>query len=175
MGLDMPIACRNIILWRHAEAVDAVDGDDMARPLTNKGQRQAKRIAYWLKQHLPEDALMLSSAALRAFQTAQALNKTNSTKVNLCTALNPNASLKEIIVFLSRFDAKSNVLLVGHQPLLGRLASHLLELDVNDFTIKKGAIWWLRHESNPDNLNQPLRYEIVSVQTPSLVYSYSIK
>ena len=75
MRLDVPISCRNIILWRHAEAMDALDSDDMARPLTNKGQRQAKRIAYWLKQHLPEDTLMLSSAALRAFQTAQALNK----------------------------------------------------------------------------------------------------
>ena len=175
MGLDMPIACRNIILWRHAEALDAIEGEDMARPLTNKGQRQAKRIAYWLKQHLPEDTLMLSSAALRAFQTAQALNKTNSIKINVCSALNPNASLKEIMVFLARFDAQNNVLLVGHQPLLGRLASHLLALDSSDFNIKKGAIWWLRLASNPDNLNQPLRYEIVSVQTPSLVYSYSIK
>ena len=165
----MPIICRNIILWRHAEAVDAPEGDDMARPLTNKGQRQAKRVAYWLKQHLPEDTLMLSSVALRAFQTGQALNKTNSTKINLCTALNPNASLSEIVAFLARFDAKSNVLLVGHQPLLGRLASHLLALNTSDHTIKKGAIWWLRLEPNPANLNQTLRYEIASVQTPSLV------
>ena len=169
MELNMPIICRNIILWRHAEAVEAVAGDDMARPLTNKGQRQAKRIAYWLKQHLPDDTLMVSSAALRAFQTAQALNKTNSSKINVCSALNPNASLRELMVFLSRFDAQTNVLLVGHQPLLGRLAGHLLSLDASELAIKKGAIWWLRLESNPANLNQPLHYEIVSVQTPGLV------
>ena len=174
----MPIICSNIILWRHAEAADASDDapqSDMARALTPKGQRQAKRMARWLKTHLPEDTLMLSSAALRAFQTAQALTKTNSIKINVCSALNPNACLSEIVAFLARFDAKSNVLLVGHQPLLGRLANHLLALDSSDFNIKKGAIWWLRLASNPDNLNQPLRYEIVSVQTPSLVYSYSIK
>lgn len=169
LKLNRPIICRNIILWRHAEALDAVDGDDMARALTNKGQRQAKRMACWLKQHLPEDTLILSSAALRAFQTAQALNKLNSSKINVHSVLNPNASLQEILVFLARFDAKNNVLLVGHQPLLGRLAGHLLEMDTNDLNIKKGAIWWLRLESNSANLNQPLRYEIVSLQTPNLV------
>lgn len=169
LGINKPIICRNIILWRHAEAAEALDGDDMARALTNKGQLQAKRIARWLKQHLPEDTLILSSAALRAFQTAQALNKFNSGKINVYSVLNPEASLQEIIVFLARFDAKNNLLLVGHQPLLGRLAGHLLEMDMDSINIKKGAIWWLRLETNLANLMQPLRYEIVSVQTPSLV------
>jgi phosphohistidine phosphatase len=170
----MPITCHNIILWRHAEAMDAVDGDDMARALTNKGQRQAKRIAAWLKQYLPEDSLILSSAALRAFQTAQALNsKSTSSKINVHAALNPNASLPETLAFLARFNAKSNLLLVGHQPYLGRIAGHLMGLEASDIDIKKGAIWWLRLESNSANLNpplhQPLHYEIISVQTPGLV------
>jgi phosphohistidine phosphatase len=165
----MPITSRNIILWRHAEAADALDGDDMARALTAKGQRQAKRMAVWLKQHLPEDTLMLSSAALRAFQTAQALNKPKSAKINVHSALNPSASLQETLDYLASFRLKSNVLLVGHQPLLGRLAGHLLGLEESELNIKKGAIWWLRLESNPANLHWPLRYEIFSVQTPSLV------
>ncbi len=168
----MPINCDNIILWRHAEAVVANDAtlqSDMARALTPKGQRQAKRMARWLKPHLPENSLLLSSAALRAFQTAQALNKSKSTHINLHSGLNPTASLREILDYLASFSSKSNLLLVGHQPLLGRIAGHLLGLEVSDLNIKKGAIWWLRLESNPTNLNQPLRYEIVSVQTPSLV------
>ena len=174
----MPIICSNIILWRHTEAADASDDapqSDMARALTPKGQRQAKRMARWLKPHLPEDTLILSSAALRAFQTAQALNKSNSAKINVHSVLNPTTSLQETLAFLASFGAKSNVLLVGHQPLLGRLAGHLTGLEISDFNIKKGAIWWLRLASNPDNSNQPLRYEILTVQTPSFVYSYSIK
>ena len=168
----MQINCDNIILWRHAEAVLANDGSlqsDMARALTPKGQRQAKRIARWLKPHLPENSLLLSSAALRAFQTAQALNNSKCTHINVQSALNPTASLREILDCLASFSSKSNLLLVGHQPLLGRIAGHLLGLQVSDLNIKKGAIWWLRLESNPTNLNQPTRYEIVSVQTPSLV------
>lgn len=168
----MPIICSNIILWRHAEAVEGSDDapqSDMARALTPKGQRQAKRMAHWLKRHLPENTLLISSAALRAFQTAQALNKSSSTQINVQAALNPTASLQQTLAFLASFSTKSNVILVGHQPLLGRLAGHLLGLNLSDLNIKKGAIWWLRLESNPANLNQPLRYEIVSVQTPSLV------
>ena len=169
----MPINCENIILWRHAEAVLASDDtlqSDMARALTPKGQRQAKRMARWLKPHLPENSLLLSSAALRAFQTAQALNdRAAYAKINVHSALNPTASLREILDCLASFSPKSNLLLVGHQPLLGRLAGHLLGLEVSDLNIKKGAIWWLRLESKSANLNQPLRYEIVSVQTPSLV------
>ena len=168
----MQINCDNIILWRHAEAVLASDDSmqsDMARALTPKGQRQAKRMAHWLKPHLPENSLLLSSAALRAFQTAQALNQSKSTHINVQPALNPTASLREILDCLASFSAKSNLLLVGHQPLLGRLAGHLLGLEMSELNIKKGAICWLRLASNPANLNQPLRYEIVSVQTPSLV------
>ena len=169
----MPINCENIILWRHAEAVLASDyslKSDMARALTPKGQRQAKRMARWLKPHLPENSLLLSSAALRAFQTAQALNdRAAYAKINVHSALNPTASLREILDYLASFSSKSTLLLVGHQPLLGRLAGHLLGLEVSDLDIKKGAICWLRLETNPTSLNQPLRYEIVSVQTPSLV------
>jgi phosphohistidine phosphatase len=168
----MSIICSNIILWRHAEAAEASDDtlqDDMARALTPKGQRQAKRMARWLKLHLPENTLLLSSAALRAFQTAQTLNKSISTKINVHSALNPSASLPEVLAFLASFGVRNNLLLVGHQPLLGRLVENLLGLEENDFNIKKGAIWWLRLEANPANLNQALRYEIISVQTPSLV------
>ena len=113
----MPINCENIILWRHAEAVVASDDtlqSDMARALTPKGQRQAKRMARWLKPHLPESSLLLSSAALRAFQTAQALyDRAAYAKINVHPALNPTASLREILDYLASFSSKSNLLLVS--------------------------------------------------------------
>ena len=168
----IPINCHNIILWRHAEAVVASDDtlqSDMARALTPKGQRQAKHMARWLKKHLPKDTLLLSSAALRAFQTAQALNdKAVYAKINIHTTLNPTASLQEILVLLASLSAHKNILLVGHQPYLGRLASQLLGLEVSDLNIKKGAIWWLRLKVNQPNLNKPLCYEMANVQTPRL-------
>ena len=173
----MPINCENIILWRHAEAVLASDDtlqSDMARALTPKGQRQAKQMARWLKGHLPKDTLLLSSAALRAFQTVQALNdRAAYAKINVHPALSPTASLQEVLAFLATLSAHKNILLVGHQPYLGRLASQLLGLEASDLNIKKGAIWWLRLKVNQANLNKPnlnnlLCYEIADVQAPSL-------
>jgi phosphohistidine phosphatase len=167
----MPITCDNIILWRHAEATDASDNtlqSDMARALTKKGHHQAKYMARWLKAHLPTDTLLLSSAALRAFQTAQALNgKAACAKINVHPALNPNTSLQEVLALLASLKSHKNILLVGHQPYLGRLASQLLGLELTDLNIKKGAIWWLRLEADEPN-KQHIRYEIVNVQTPNL-------
>jgi len=46
---------QNIILWRHADAENLVSEEelDMNRALSAKGEEQAKKIASWLKQHLP--------------------------------------------------------------------------------------------------------------------------
>ncbi|MEY2783127.1 MAG: Phosphohistidine phosphatase SixA, partial [Pseudomonadota bacterium] len=40
----------DLILWRHAEAHEAVLGeDDMQRVLTPRGRKQAERMAVWLE------------------------------------------------------------------------------------------------------------------------------
>ena len=45
----------DLILWRHAEAMEALpDGDDMARTLTGRGDKQAARMAAWLDRQLPQ-------------------------------------------------------------------------------------------------------------------------
>ena len=62
----------DIILWRHAEAEDGVQ--DAKRKLTARGEKQAKKVARWLRKRLPGDARILSSPAVRAVQTAQALD-----------------------------------------------------------------------------------------------------
>jgi phosphohistidine phosphatase SixA len=62
----------DLILWRHADAEDAIP--DLTRNLTTKGDRQAKRMAGWLRVHLPKQARILSSPANRSRQTADALH-----------------------------------------------------------------------------------------------------
>ncbi len=34
-------------------------------------------------------------------------------------------------------------MLVGHQPTLGRVAALLMTGQESDWTIRKGAVWWL--------------------------------
>ena len=61
----------DLILWRHAEAVPEREGlDDLDRPLTPKGERQAQRMAEWLNHRLAHSTRILVSPALRTQQTA---------------------------------------------------------------------------------------------------------
>ena len=57
-----------LILWRHAEAEDGIP--DAKRPLTERGQKQARKMAKWLRKRLPEDTRIIVSPALRCRQTA---------------------------------------------------------------------------------------------------------
>ena len=48
----------DLIFWRHAEAFDALEGqDDLSRTLTPKGEKQALRMGQWLDRQLPEGVL----------------------------------------------------------------------------------------------------------------------
>ena len=47
----------DLVLWRHAEAQEWVDGcHDASRALTPKGEKQAAKMASWLDRHLPDGA-----------------------------------------------------------------------------------------------------------------------
>ena len=124
-----------LILWRHADAEDSAD--DMARRLTAKGQQQAAAMAEWLRSHLPSPYTMVASPAVRAQQTAAALGA----KVITDKTLAPGASAAAIAAAAAKHNGV--VLIVGHQPDLGRAAAHLVANARAEWSIEKGAIWWL--------------------------------
>jgi phosphohistidine phosphatase len=131
----------DLILWRHADAGDAVDGPaDLDRPLTPKGEKQAQRMAHWLHRHLPESTRVLTSPALRARQTAQALEM----RLKVLDALAPGATVDDLLQAARWPDAREPVLVVGHQPTLGLVAARLMAGLDQAWSVKKGAIWWLR-------------------------------
>jgi phosphohistidine phosphatase len=126
-----------IILWRHADAEDGAD--DLARRLTPKGHAQATAIAKWLRRHLPPEFTLLASPARRAQQTAEALHAAIRTDAHLA----PGASVRAIVEAARRHKDKGLVIVVGHQPDLGRAAAHLVAHAHAEWPIEKGALWWL--------------------------------
>jgi phosphohistidine phosphatase len=125
-----------LLLWRHADAEDGIP--DSGRALSKKGLRQAKQVAQWLKPRLPADCLILVSPAKRAQQTAAALDLPYTTE----RRIGVQASIADIIAATGWPQRKGTVLVVGHQPTLGRLAASLLAGEQADWMIKKGALWW---------------------------------
>jgi phosphohistidine phosphatase len=131
----------DLILWRHAEALDAEEGgEDLDRALTARGERQAARMAHWLGQHLPATTRVLVSPARRCQQTAAALERKFKTVADLGTG----ATVPGVLATVRWPDAREPVLVVGHQPTLGLTAAYLLAGVAQPWSVKKGAVWWLR-------------------------------
>ncbi len=152
----------DLILWRHAEALEMREvQDDLDRALTPKGERQALRMADWLNRHLPSSTRVLVSPARRAQQTAAALDR----RVKTVPALAPDGSVEGLLHAVRWPESREPVLVVGHQPTLGLAAAYLLCGQPLPWTVRKGAVWWLRGRER-DGVFQVVLHAVVS---PELV------
>ena len=149
----------DLILWRHA---DAADGEpDSARPLTEKGRKQARAMAAWLDTRLPRELRILVSPALRAQETVRALQREFETH----DAIAVGQSASAILAASGWPDAGRPVLIVGHQPALGEIAAQLLSGRPSGWHLAKGAVWWIRHRKRGDQREAVLHLAI----TPDFV------
>jgi phosphohistidine phosphatase len=134
----------DLILWRHCEAEPGEP--DLGRRLTSKGTKQAERMAEWLERHLPDSCRILVSPADRAQQTAAALQRKSRT----VPELGPGASVTAALAAANWPDSREPVMLVGHQPTLGMIASFLLSGEEAYWSVRKGAVWWLSNRVRDD-------------------------
>jgi phosphohistidine phosphatase len=148
-----------LILWRHAEAEEGAPDD--LRALTGKGHKQAAKVAGWLDRNLPNSCKVLVSPTKRTMQTAEALQR----KFKITPDLAP-ASTAEVILKLTNWpENKDPVLIVGHQPTLGHIASIILTGIQQDWTIRKGNVWWI---SSRERGGMPSTY-IKAIASPDLM------
>ena len=125
-----------LIVWRHAEAEDS--SPDVARKLTSKGAKQARKMASWLKERIKKPVRILVSPAMRTQQTAAALSATFEENAEVGIG----ASAERILHAAGWPHAEGTVIVVGHQPTLGQLTATLLTGQENDWAVEKGAVWW---------------------------------
>ena len=135
----------DLILWRHAEAMEKHDGlPDVERALTRRGQKQAARMGAWLAARLPGDTHILCSPALRCQQTALGLAR----RFDVRAELGPDAAAGALLEAAGWPRAAHPVMLVGHQPALGEVVARLLAMQGGQCEIEKGAAWWLRADES---------------------------
>jgi phosphohistidine phosphatase len=175
----------NIIVWRHAQAEETSEtGLDHDRALTSKGKADAHKMAKWLDKHLPDNTQIYVSPALRCQQTAEALIMLNSKKIRrqieLVDVLGIQSSALAIKQSLILRSDEKNLLLVGHQPILGELINDILSTSLHEelvlaepnnqgVVVKKGAVWWLKQKSKEQLTDFTPRFFLVTVQHPSLL------
>lgn len=152
----------DLLLWRHAEAFELEpDSDDLQRALTPKGERQARRMAAWLNRHMSAGTRVLCSPARRTRQTADALGR----DFRVLPALAPDAAPEALLQAANWPDARTPVLIVGHQPTLGMTAALLLTGSPEPWPLRKGALFWLRRRER-DGQAQTMLHGVVG---PDLV------
>lgn len=151
----------DLLLWRHAEAEDGPN--DMQRRLTARGEKQAAAMARWLRERLLKKTRILVSPAIRTRQTAEALELPFET----VRSLSPEAGVSDLIAASGWPAAGGSVLIVGHQPALGRLAALLLSGQEAEWTIKKGAVWWFTNRVRKEETQTVLR----AMMTPDALAS----
>ena len=141
----------DLILWRHAQV--EVGEPDFGRVLTAQGRKQATKMATWLDRSLPSGCRILCSPTARTVQTAEALDR----KFKIVPELGPLALPEEALAVAGWPDARGAVMLIGHQPWLGQLASLLLTGVAKDLTIKKSNAWWIARRQRDEGNELYLR------------------
>ena len=130
-----------LLILRHATAVpsDTPDVADEDRPLTGRGRKRFKKAARGLAKVLRTPDLLLTSPLLRARETAEIAGKawqlTPTEEPLLAAGGSPEALLAAIVAH----PEDSVVALVGHEPDMSRLLSHVIGGVGERMPLKKGG------------------------------------
>ncbi len=116
-----------IYLVRHGAAY--AKEEDPERHLNNDGVNQCHLTGRALRRLDIQFDLIVSSPKVRASQTAEIIAKEvgySREEIKITETLEPTALPKDTISYLNDFIGIKRLMLAGHLPLLGHLASELL-------------------------------------------------
>jgi len=137
----------NLYLLRHGIAVEPGTAGctvDSERPLTSKGKSRLRTAARAMDRLDLSFDLILSSPFVRARETAEIIARhfKRRKKMAYSDELTPSGDPRLLIQQLNQFRPEpDNVLLVGHEPYLGKLIALLTAGNTSlDIDFKKGGL-----------------------------------
>ncbi|MCI0419215.1 MAG: phosphohistidine phosphatase SixA [Acidobacteria bacterium] len=145
----------NIHLLRHGIAAPLGQENnfqDGQRVLTAEGIVKVRQAAQGLKKLRIDFDLIASSPLVRAQQTAEIVAETLKFRQLLVewNELAPDGPVDGALTRLLNFRDRTSVLLVGHQPSIGCLASYLIFGDPRvSLPFKKGALFCVQSNEAP--------------------------
>lgn len=116
-----------VFLVRHAHAEKGEP--DAARPLSERGRKEASALARQLAGHDSRPSLVLTSPLVRARQTAEAIADEAGVELHVDERLAPGATLLFVREALQEVDGGAPLAIVGHQPDLSEIAFELTGQD----------------------------------------------
>lgn len=120
---------KTLILFRHGESAHgAGTGRDRDRPLTGRGQREARTMGRFLQRVGQVPDRVLSSPAVRARTTAKVAAKAGGwgPEVEIEESIYGSSVTGLLALLRDLPDGNGSVLLVGHEPAFSALAGQLI-------------------------------------------------
>ena len=129
-----------LYLLRHADADTMAETDD-ARPLSEKGEGQGKKVARFFEARRIAPARVLSSPVLRALQTAEIVVAHLGLELTVVPWLACGMRPAEALKYLQEYAGEPAVMIVGHEPDFSGLAAWLLGLPSGEHVeIRKASL-----------------------------------
>jgi len=132
-----------IYILRHGLAAEATRGmKDPDRALTAEGVTKLQTVLRRARAAGVEPSIILTSPYRRARETAEIAAKSLSGKSTLVqtAALTPEGSPELVWEEIRTHKAASQLMVVGHQPLLSAVYAHLLGAPSAQIDVKKGGL-----------------------------------
>ncbi|SDB85393.1 phosphohistidine phosphatase SixA [Acinetobacter boissieri] len=131
-----------LTLVRHGEAHPAgADGNDMVRPLTQRGHDQAEQTAQYLKNAIIQPDLFIVSPLLRAQQTLKHIQQQYSNiPVMLCDYIKPDDDAEAAIEWLSYIDFE-HIVVVCHMNVVAHIEEILLAKNFHPFALAESRVY----------------------------------
>ena len=144
MGVFTARVHMQVYLLRHGIAENGKPGSaDSARALVPEGKKKLKEVLGMAKSAGARPTLVLTSPFLRAMETAEiAVTVLGLKREDLVQSqsLLPTSGVADVWEEIRVYKDETSLLLVGHEPLFGRLCAYLLGQPELLVDFKKGAL-----------------------------------
>ncbi|MFT4737083.1 MAG: phosphohistidine phosphatase [Paraglaciecola sp.] len=118
---------KTLYIMRHAEASIGVARQDIDRPLTMEGERDARHMGRWLNLQSPVPEKLYVSAAYRTKQTAEVvMEELHQQHTSVILPELYEASVRTLLSMVTAFeDNRSCLMIIAHNPAITYLADFL--------------------------------------------------
>lgn len=131
---------RQLLIMRHGKANWEIEIDDLQRPMTARGEEEARNIGHWLGNNSCRPDIIFSSNAARALATSNFVVENVGITTIEQDARIYNASLAQLLEVLADIPAEiKRPMIVGHNPGFEDLLLHLA--DVGEQFYKDGSLF----------------------------------
>lgn len=129
-----------LTLIRHGEAAPPVMGNDLKRPLTERGHLQAVQTAKYLKEIIQPDVFVVSPL-LRAQETLAHLQQYfPNVPVVICNTIKPEDDARTAVEWLSYLPYES-IVVVCHMNVVAHIASLLVSESFYPYALAEARIY----------------------------------